>query len=208
MKTIKILQKIAMVISVILLLISIGYILITFITNKTEENKKALENEIKDYNYTLDVSDTSLYKTYFKELSTLLSSKDINYDSYGELISKMFIVDFYTLENKLTKDDVGGTQFIESDTKANFVLAATDTMYKYVVNNLDGKRVQKLPKVISVQVLSKENISYTYQGKTDDNAYKITLSWKYEKDLGYEDSGELILVHDGKKLVIVEKNSI
>ena len=42
--------------------------------------------------------------------------------------------DFYNLENKITKNDVGGLQFIHEDMQENFLLKAKDTMYKNIDN--------------------------------------------------------------------------
>ena len=45
-----------------------------------------------------------IYKTYFKELSKVLNEKTIDYTEYAKLISKLFVIDLYTLDNKLIPD--------------------------------------------------------------------------------------------------------
>ena len=42
--------------------------------------------------------------------------------------------------------------------------------------------------------------------KQDINAYEVTLTWEYNKDLGYETTTKIILVHENNKLSIVEMN--
>ena len=58
-------------------------------------------DSIELYEYTLSSNDTEIYKTYFKELTAILNEKPINYSEYAKCISKLFIIDVYTLDNKL-----------------------------------------------------------------------------------------------------------
>lgn len=201
----KVIKIILIVLLIITLLIIVGYLLLDFMPNNATTSKETLINKITDYGYTCSSTATELYKNTFDELADTLSSKSVDNDKYAELVSELFIIDFYTLDNKPTKNDVGGVQFIYKDEKDNFITKASDTIYKYVESNLNGNRTQKLPIVKSVEVTNTENISYKYGTKTDSNAYKVTLSWKYEEDLGYQDSATLTLIHDGNKLAIVEE---
>ena len=163
--------------------------------------KKELDS-LELYGYTLDDYDSALYKEYFEDLKNTLNSDEINYEDYAQVIVKLFISDFYTLDNKLTSSDIGGVEFIPSDMVENFKIHAGDTMYNHVKTNIYGDRVQELPIVKDVSISNIESISYTYNDKEYDG-YKVSALWYYEVDLGYKSSGEFTLIKDNNKLYIV-----
>ena len=129
--------------------------------------------------------------------------KNVDYEEYAKSIAKLFIIDFYTLDNKLSKNDIGGTEFIKKDMRDNFIEEARSTFYKYV-EVIDG-RTQELPEVSSITDVSVEKTEFKYSDKTiDENAYKVSISWDYVEDLGYEKEASMIIVKQDKKLYIVE----
>ncbi len=166
--------------------------------------KKKLDS-LDVYGYTLDDLDTDTYKKYFNELREVLNKDDIDYKEYASVLTKLFVTDFYTLDNKITSSDIGGEEFVHSDVVDNFKLNAGDTMYNHVKNNVYGDRTQELPEVNSVSIESTEEVKYTYN-KKEYEAYKVTASWDYVKDLGYEKNGVFYLIKDNNKLNIVETN--
>ncbi len=171
---------------------------------KNEKNvvtKKELDS-LELYGYTLDDYDSDLYKEYFNDLKGTLNSKEVNYEDYAKEIVKLFVSDFYTLDNKLTSSDIGGVEFIPSDMVENFKMHAGDTMYNHVKTNIYGDRVQKLPIVKSVEVTNIENITYTYKDK-EYSAYKVSARWEYQEDLGYKNNEIFTLIKDNNKLYIV-----
>lgn len=171
---------------------------------KDEKNvvtKKELDS-LELYGYTLDDYDSDLYKEYFNDLKGTLNSKEVNYEDYAKEIVKLFVSDFYTLDNKLTSSDIGGVEFIPSDMVENFKMHAGDTMYNHVKTNIYGDRVQKLPIVKSVEVTNIENITYTYKDK-EYSAYKVSARWEYQEDLGYKNNEIFTLIKDNNKLYIV-----
>lgn len=155
------------------------------------------------YGYSLDKNDTEIYKKYFNELEDVLSEKSINYKKYAELLSKLYIIDFYNLDNKLSSTDIGALEFIYPDAEDNFKLKAKDTIYKYVEVNFDGKRNQELPEVEDVTLGNIIDSSYTYKDK-DYDAYKVECTWTYKEDLGYQTTATLTIIKDATKLYIVE----
>lgn len=161
-------------------------------------------SEIKDYSYFLESNETKIYKKYYKELDKELSDKKISEENYVKLITKLFLIDFYTLSNKVTNQDVGGVQFLYEDIRDNFKLKATDTLYKYVKSDIYGNRNQELPTVKDVEIESVKTIEYSYLEEKDKNAFKVNAKIKYKKDLGYDDEKILIIIHDDIKLSIVE----
>lgn len=173
--------------------------------NEEEQEIKVIK-EIKNYGYKLNENETDIYKEEFYNLEKILASNEVDYEEYAKSIAKLFIIDFYTLDNKLSKNDIGGIQFIKESMRDNFIEEARSTFYKYVEVKSD-KRTQKLPIVSEIIDESIENASFTYSDKTvDENAYKITISWDYVEDLGYEKEAKMILVKEDKKLYIIEMN--
>ena len=101
--------------------------------------------------------------------------------------------------------DVGGVQFVYPDIRDNYKLNVTNTLYKYMKDNSDGKREQDLPMVKSVSIKNEDETKYKI-GEEEFDGYKINLDIKYVKDLEYDKSAEIILVKKDKYLYIVEKN--
>ena len=196
--------KVMLVLSVILIATGVGFIAYESIKPKAIK-KATVENEIKEYGYTLKSTRNDKYKEMFQELKDILSKKNVDEKAYLEQISKMFIMDFYTLNDKLANTDVGGIDFVHANAKTNFLEKSEDTVYKYVENDIYGNRDQKLPEVTDVTIESTENIEYTIGTDfTDDNAYQVEVSLKYKEDMDYPTKATLIFVHEDNKLSLVE----
>lgn len=198
-------------IKVILLFIVVGVLLLSFLGYRINKdflskstNKKQIDS-IDFYGYTLSKSDTDLYKSTFKELSKVLNEKLVNMNEYAKAISKLFIIDLYSLDNKLTSTDIGGVEFLHKDLRENFKENMGSTLYKFVESNLDGKRKQELPMVKEVNVTDVFETKYTYN-KNEYPAYLVTVNWTYEKDLGYQTSTKLTIINDNDILYIVKGN--
>lgn len=185
----------------ILLFGFLGYRVYNDFFNKPDAKKEV--ESIGLYGYSLHDRDSSAYKDTFKELSKALSTNNIDYKNYATLASKLFIMDLFTLDNKLGSTDIGGLQFIHKDLKENFKENMGDTIYKYVEINVDGKRTQELPVVKEVTVSNVLETKYTYNNK-DYPAYAVTTNWEYEKDLGYQKSMKITFIKDKNILYIVK----
>lgn len=172
------------------------------VDNPVETREKLDSLEL--YGYTLDDEDTELYKSYFNELKKVLNENDIDNEKYASLLVQLFVVDVYTLNNKLTSTDIGGLEFIHTDMVENFKINLGDTMYNTIESNLYGDRTQSLPVVSEVTINSVEEYNYNYNDQEYDG-YLVSASWKYESDLGYENSASFVLIDDNNKLNIVEK---
>ncbi len=176
---------------------------IFFMQDKADKVVKLKSSDtIKGYDYTLRSDATKYYKKLFKELKSTLESDEIDNDVYAELITKMFVADFYNLDNKVSKNDVGGVQFVYENFRDDFTKKATNSMYKSVESNVYGKRKQKLPIVNNVSVAKNDSVSFTYSDKTDEEAYNISFEITYKEDLGYQDKGTLTLIHNDKKIEV------
>lgn len=171
-------------------------------SNKREEVK--VINTIEKYGYTLDDNETNLHQKYFNELVAALKEDEVDEESYASVVVKLFVSDFYNLDNKTTKNDIGGIQYVYSAAKDNMVLKAKDTIYKYVESNVDNTRNQTLPIVSGVEIVSVDKTEFEYGDETDEEAYEVSVKWSYKEDLKYQDEATIILIHEDNKLSIAE----
>lgn len=194
---------ILIILIVVLILCITGFILYKTLSKNQVTEDKVIDS-IEEYGYVLEDDQPKIYQDLFKELSKVLQAENVDEEEYARLISQMFSIDFYNLENKVSKNDVGGTMFISTDYVDNFTLKASDTVYKYIEHNLYNDRDQNLPVVTSSSVNKLENVTYEYKSINDDNAYEVTVNLEYEEDLGYPTEIVLTLIHNDKKLEICE----
>ena len=166
-----------------------------------EAEKKLISLDL--YGYNLVKGDTDLFKRVFKELEKVLNEPEIDYSEYAKLSSELFIIDVFSLNNKLTSTDIGGLEFVHKDLRENFKENLGNTLYKNVISNLNGKRTQKLPEVSSIKVDDIKEIKYKYK-KTEYDAYTVTLSWEYKENLGYQKKLKVTTIKDSGKLFIVK----
>lgn len=191
-------NKIKKIIRIIMLVvIALIAIYAIFVAIPSKKNKdEGIENI--NNKYILYKRDSSLYKENFEKLRTILETSPVDNKKYAETIVKLFVIDFYTLDNKNDNTDIGGLQYVHSNLKDNLVLNASSTMYKYI------KTTKELPKVKSITSVDTRETTYKINDK-DYSAYAITINWEYDKDLGYEKQGTFIVVNDNGNLSIVEK---
>jgi len=195
----KILKLIILIIIIIAILILSK---IFFGKEKVKNNVKVIDS-IVDFSYTLDERDTKLMKDTYEELKKVLKEKDINYEEYAKVLSKLFVIDLFTMENKINKYDIACLEYVYPDNLNNFKLNVEDTLYKLLEDNTYGKRKQNLPIVSKVEVTNIEKSSYTINEENVDS-YVVNLNWEYVTDLGYDKSATLTLVKKENKLYVVE----
>lgn len=199
-------KKVLITILIVLFIYFVGGILYGFIKPKVSKKGRVLNNvQIKGFNYLLSEDDPKIYKDEFNILKKNLESSNINYLEYAHSISKMFLIDLYNLSGKKNMYDVGGVEFVYPDNVDNYKLNVTNTLYKYMIDNSDGKREQVLPTVSGVNVTSDEETTFKIKD-VEYNGYKLNLEISYVEDLGYDKVVELILVRKDKYLYVVEKN--
>lgn len=189
---------------IILVIIAIICILVYNFFFKNDQEEVKVIKSIPEYGYDLRENETKLYKDEFGKLDDILSKDDVDYEAYAKEIAKLFIIDFYTLSNKQSKNDIGGTDFIKESMRDNFIEEARSTFYRYLQVKSDDRN-QDLPEVSVIKKVEIEDTSFTYSDDTvDDNAYRVTISWDYKEDFGYETKANMIVVREDKKLYIVE----
>ena len=204
-------KKKLLVCFILVILIVGGY----FVYNKFFDHKEVtapkVVDEIKNFDYVVNENDTKLFKTTFKELKDILSKKEVDNKKYAETISKLFIIDFFNLKNKSSKNDVGGVQFVYNSYKTDFVDYARDGIYKQVTNSIEKKSNNNLPEVTSVKITGTDTVVPSsifehsdFANENEANAYEIKLEWTYKNGSGFQDSAVITVVKDGNKLSIAK----
>ncbi|MCI8588217.1 MAG: hypothetical protein HFG40_01040 [Bacilli bacterium] len=160
--------------------------------------------KIDDYAYYLNSNATRLYKKYYKLLEKELEDSKVDEEKYVTLISQLFAIDFYTLDNKITNQDIGGVQFIAATLQERFKEEASQSIYKYIQNNMRKKRTQELPEVKKATVTNVKREKYEKGNFRDFSAFTTTVELEYIEDMGYPEELKLHFVHEENKLVLVE----
>lgn len=191
----------------IVIIVGVGIITYSAVMKKDNVAEVKVLKEIKEYGYKLKDNKSEAYKKLFAKLEEELKKDSVDEEKYAKLISEMFILDFYSLDEKVAKTDVGGTDFIYQESLNDFLENAENTLYKYVESNIYKQRKQDLPIVEKVTVESVKNETFAYGEKNDDDAFIVEVSWTYKdknKAKGYQDSATLTFIHNGKRLDLVE----
>lgn len=201
MKTRK--KRYTSIIIILVILLILGIIGFIYLNKDEEKSVIKVERTIPGYEYTLEENEIEIYKDTFKKLESILDEEEIDKEEYAKCISELFIIDFYTLDNKLSKNDIGGVQFVYPSIKDNFVEKARSTFYKYL--EVKEGRTQSLPVVSEItSVLAEKTLFKVKDTKENKEAYKVSISWEYEENLDYEKEADLYVVEESNKLYIIE----
>ena len=201
MKTRK--KRYTSIIIILVILLILGIIGFIYLNKDEEKSVIKVERTIPGYEYTLEENEIEIYKDTFKKLESILDEEEIDKEEYAKCISELFIIDFYTLDNKLSKNDIGGVQFVYPSIKDNFVEKTRSTFYKYL--EVKEGRTQSLPIVSEItSVLAEKTLFKVKDTKENKEAYKVSISWEYEEDLDYEKEADLYVVEESNKLYIIE----
>lgn len=199
-------KRILMTIIVIAAILAIGIVGYNIFFKQPEVTEAKVLKTIDKYGYTLKDNKTRRYQEMFEELDTILSKDPVDEEEYVKKITEMFIYDFYSLDDKTAKTDVGGTDFIESTVLSNFLENAEDTYYKYVESDIYNQRKQNLPIVDEITIESVEKTEFAYGETVDDAAYEVQVSWTYTDSNfdNYQSEATLTFVHEDIKLALAE----
>ena len=189
---------------VALILIGVGAYIVYQPKEKVKEAK--VISKISSYGYTLKSNKSKEYKALFQKLKEVLTGEEIDQDKYAKVITKMFIMDFYSLTDHVAKTDVGGVDFVHPDIIDNFITNAQDTYYKNVESNIYKQRKQSLPKVDKIKIESVNDVEYTYKDKVYEDAKEVKVSWTYTSEdfNDYQNKATLTYIYNDKNLVLVE----
>lgn len=182
-----------------------GIIIYKVIDNKPAVKETKVLKTIDAYGYELKDNKSKQYKELFKELEEILLETEVDEEAYVKKIAELFVYDFYSLNDKTAKTDVGGVDFVQASALENFLVNAEDTYYKYVESNLYGDRKQELPTVNEITIESINPTEYVYNNQKA-SAYEVKLNWTYteEKYSDYQSSATLTFVKEDIKYYLVE----
>lgn len=199
------LRNILLVLAIIVVLAIITLVVYNAFFKKEVKTKVEIKilDSLDDYGYTLSDNDTALFKTEFENMKKNLNSDDFNEDEYVKSISKMFVIDLYTLNNKVNKYDIGGLEYYYSDKRTMYETKVMDTLYSTLIDNTYGDRKQQLPEVNGVEVVSLEKVTYKL-GETKNECNLAKLNWTYVKDMGYDNKGSVVLCKEGIRWSVVD----
>lgn len=202
-------KKITLIIGITLILLVTVLVFTYFIKKDNDKNKKEEITEVKkidemdNYDYYLEETATEYYKELYNELKDVLNQEEVNEEEYAKIISKLFVTDLFTLDNKITSNDIGGLQFIYTNFKEDFIKIAKTTIYSNVESNIYDDRTQELPIVTKVEVTNIKKSTFNYQDK-EYNSYEITVNIEYQKDLEYPKEYNITLINNDKYLQVVK----
>lgn len=171
---------------------------------QNDSNQITVVSKIDNYGYYLNSNTTKVYQKYYKQLESELKDSKVDEKNYVTLLSQLFAIDFYTLSNKLTNQDIGGIQFVASSLQEIFKSEASNSVYKYVRNNMGKNRNQTLPEVVNVTVSDIKEEEYDNHDFKDPSGFQTTVELEYKEDLGYPKALKLFFIHEENKLVLVE----
>ena len=195
---------------IIFLLLAIGAAYLSskyFFNNFKKKKYTVVVDNINNYGYTLDKRDTKLMENKFDELKKVLKSKDVDFKIYSELIAQLYVIDLYTIDNKVNKYDVPCLEYLFPDQVEKFKSMIKWEFYSKIEDNSDKKRTQELPVVKDISVTNTEDTTYDINGESK-TGYLITLEWTYEKDLGYDKKAMVTTVIDDNKVYVVKHSPI
>ena len=198
--------KIIITLVALLLIAALAVVLvISFKPKQTKVKEVKVLKSIDEYGYQLKDNKTKKYKDMFKELEDILRADTVDEEAYAKKIAEMFVYDFFSLEDKAAKTDVGGVEFVHPNAVANFLFNTEDTYYKYVESNIYGERKQELPAVETVTVDSIEKSEFAWNN-TMHEAYEVKLSWTYtnEKFADYQKTALVILIKNELNYYVVQ----
>ena len=193
---------------VIFLVILLGFVIFKKLNSESGNHVKEVKvlDKLDDYGYSLKENKTSTYKTMFNELKKILNEEKVDEEAYAKKIAEMFVYDFYSLDDKAAKTDIGGVEFVYGAILENFLQNAQNTYYKYVESNIYNNRNQLLPIVKDIEVTNIEQKAFGYGSEIDEEAYFVDVTWDYTNTefSSYQKEANLVFIHDGKKLSLVE----
>lgn len=200
-------KKILIALLIIILIAGAGFGVYKIFFDK-DGKKSAVEvkvlDSLDDYGYTLSDKDTDLFKDEYNVLKDLLNEKEIDDEKYATQVAKLFVIDLYTINTKVNKLDIGGSEYYYLDKVTMFEKKVMDTLYYHLEDNTYGDREQELPEVKKIEVLSIEETEYKI-GEKEKDAYLVQVEWEYVEDMGYDTEASIVLCKEnGVRISVVD----
>ena len=122
--------RIVFIVAVVIILVGVGILgYKRFFDKGKEVVKPEIVDKLDDYGYSLEKDATKLDKEMFAELKKTLNAEEVDEEKYASLVAKMLVADFYNLDNKVSKNDIG-TQELPI-VKSVDIKSINTTTYKY-----------------------------------------------------------------------------
>lgn len=200
--------KLILLFIILIILVGAGYHLYKRYKQTPKQEEVKVIHQIEKYGYSLKENKPKEYKKMYKELEEILNEKEVDEDAYVKKISEMFIYDFFSLNDKTAKTDIGGVDFIYGEILENFLENAQNNYYKYIENNIYENRKQSLPIVSDIEIINVKQEPFAYSDKNDEKAYTVDVTWSYTDSQfsEYQRKATLIFIHEEEKLSLVELN--
>lgn len=190
---------------ILIVVLAIVIATIVFLTkDKVEIVEVKPSDNFSTYNYIEENDKTEYYNELFEMLKIELNNTEVNNNLYVSIVSQLFLTDFFSLDDKTSKNDIGGTQFVYTDFQTDFEYYAKESIYKNLENIIFNERTQDLPVVNNVEVVSIQTSSYTFNEIEYSNSYSVDLKISYEEDLDYQTLASLVLINNNGKYEIVK----
>lgn len=172
--------------------------------NRKEEpvNVTVVANKIEGYDYYINDNSSEYYKSEFDILKEVYKQEEPKEEDIIKQIAKLYVIDLYSLNNKINKYEVTSSQYYYSSKQAMHTQKVIDNFYNLIIDNAYNDRTQTLPEVKKVECSEIKAVKYQMSEEKIDG-YEVMISIEYQKDLGYDKKVKLTLVKDDNKYSIV-----
>lgn len=147
-------------------------------TSSTQQEEKEVKVQlIENDRYTEPLEPTQPQIKAYNELSAAV--EEGNAEEEAKQVAVSFVYDFFTLSNKKSSEDMGGLQFIPSDSIARFEEFARSYYYGNYATIVNEYSEDDLPEVTKVEVTGTEETQLTYNNSTNLGYYvsmKVTYA--------------------------------
>ncbi|HHX93806.1 MAG TPA: hypothetical protein GX690_01740 [Tenericutes bacterium] len=174
------------IMGLILFVVIVG--IIAIMPKEFKEVKKKIQITKEVEIYKLRGNATELQKKLFDDLYNTLKAEEIDEEKYAVSIAKLFISEYWTLINRLDREDIGGIIYIPEPLVPRFMEYANE-LYCFFDYYILEYRKENLSEVTSVTLNSVKSITYNFvdsegkiESKNNLSAYEINLSWEYNED--------------------------
>ena len=140
-----------------------------------EEKIEITENAV----YLVPDEPTSYMKTAYDEVSDALRQSDA--EAEAQAVAKLFVADFFTLSNKDSDTDIGGLNYVPSETYEDMETYARFYFYNNYSSIVAELGKEELPTVKEVTVKETTPAQITY-GNTNYDGYQVSV------DIAYDDT--------------------
>ena len=161
--------------------------------------EKAPSYNIPEYSYTLRANCTDIQFEYFQELIAAVEKENTEEGDPKEIVQalvKSYVSDFYTWSNKEGVYDVGGSYYIYSGTRPNFLSDARDYFYHYINYYIDKYGQENLLEVQEVTINGVEKTAEFEVDGMKNDCYYVDASWTYvDKQSEFDRDFKDVFVH-------------